>query len=408
MNGRDSGHEGVNPNQWNALHEQAKEFVLERLSNGTLRAKTPFSEWTNTPDAFWILDQFASPQRPREIAERSSRRNASALAWINTMETIRGLIRAGVLVEQGSIPAVQEPVGFAMDSQHILMLNDQSRTLAFLRAIRDLVKPDDVVVDIGTGTGVLALAAGLAGARHVYALERSAMASVAAAGVKTNHLEERITVLQQNSINATLPERARIVVGEIIGDDLFDEGILPTFADAAKRFATSDAVFVPNALQPVLQPLQLPTERLARLVYLPETCRQWTESYGIDFQWLTQASERTALVRHEVRPEKVAEFVCGPEIPLPKITFPNPMSTFNAQVHWPGSSGANAFLLGFRADLGSGNSVSNLAGATTTRGSWAAVLFVSVPTAGPDLAQPQRMTICWQGGQTQVKIEKSV
>ena len=408
MNGRDSGHEGVNPNQWNIPHEQAKEFLLERLSNGTLRAKTPLSEWINTPDAFWILEQFTSPLCPREIAERSSRRNASALAWIDTMETIRRLIQVGVLVEQGSIPAVQEPVGFAMDSQHILMLNDQSRTLAFLRAVRALVKPDDVVVDIGTGTGVLALAAGLAGARHVYALERSAMASVAVAGVKANHLEKRITVLQQNSINATLPERARIVVGEIIGDDLFDEGILPTFADAAKRFATADAVFVPNALQPVLQPLQLPTERLARWVYLPEVCRQWTESYGIDFQWLTQASERTVLVRHEVRPEKVAEFICGPEIPLPKITFPNPMYTFKAHVHWSGISGANAFLLGFHADLGFGNSVSNLAGATMARGSWGSVLFVSAPTAGPDLAQPQHMTICWEGGKTQILIDQSV
>jgi predicted RNA methylase len=54
---------------------------------------------------------------------------------------------------------------------HLAMLDDRNRTAAYLEAIRDGVREGDVVVDIGTGTGVLAAAAAQAGARRVYAIE---------------------------------------------------------------------------------------------------------------------------------------------------------------------------------------------------------------------------------------------
>src|SRR4051812_43779320 len=62
---------------------------------------------------------------------------------------------------------------------HRLLLADRVRTSAFTTAIRDLVRPDSTVVDLGTGTGVLASAAAQAGAQTVYALEGSAVARVA-------------------------------------------------------------------------------------------------------------------------------------------------------------------------------------------------------------------------------------
>ncbi len=41
---------------------------------------------------------------------------------------------------------------------HASMLNDRRRTSSYLASIRDVVKPGDIVVDIGTGTGILAIA----------------------------------------------------------------------------------------------------------------------------------------------------------------------------------------------------------------------------------------------------------
>jgi len=55
---------------------------------------------------------------------------------------------------------------------HHSMVFDHVRTDAHLRAIMHTVKPGDVVLEIGSGTGILTLFACLAGARHVYALEQ--------------------------------------------------------------------------------------------------------------------------------------------------------------------------------------------------------------------------------------------
>ena len=64
--------------------------------------------------------------------------------------------------------------GYVMDAFdfHHAMLVDEARTSSLQRAILATVKPGDVVVDIGPGTGALSLFGVMAGASRVYSIER--------------------------------------------------------------------------------------------------------------------------------------------------------------------------------------------------------------------------------------------
>ena len=63
--------------------------------------------------------------------------------------------------------------GFTGIAAHEEMLSDTVRIDAYHRAVHRNVGPGDVVVDLGSGTGILAFLAVRAGASKVYAVEHS-------------------------------------------------------------------------------------------------------------------------------------------------------------------------------------------------------------------------------------------
>src|SRR4051812_12021176 len=117
---------------------------------------------------------------------------------------------------------------------HLEMLNDRTRTLSFIEAIRETVRPDDIVLDIGTGTGILAATAARAGARHVYAIEAGQIQKVARALFESNGLKDRITLIRGWSTQIELPERADVLISEVIGHEPLAEDVLETTADAIR------------------------------------------------------------------------------------------------------------------------------------------------------------------------------
>ena len=69
---------------------------------------------------------------------------------------------------------------------HRTMIRDEIRTMSFKRAIEAVVRPGDVVLDVGAGSGVLSMFAARAGAARVYAVEQTSMAVLAQELVAAN------------------------------------------------------------------------------------------------------------------------------------------------------------------------------------------------------------------------------
>jgi 2-polyprenyl-3-methyl-5-hydroxy-6-metoxy-1,4-benzoquinol methylase len=238
---------------------------------------------------------------------------------------------------------------------HRRMLNDRTRTQAFLQAIHAVVRPGDVVVDIGTGTGVLAMTAARAGARHVYAIEAGPIASVAARLVEWNGLADRVTVLRGRSSDISLPERADVMVSELIGNAPFSERILDVVADALRRLLQPDARVIPSGLRVYGVPITIPDDRLPKARMTEEDVRNWKAWYGLDYSPLLSVSNSTQS-RTAVKPQECTNWSrLGAPSLLASVDLQHPpteICTLNARVMISADGVFNGLLMFFEADLG--------------------------------------------------------
>lgn len=144
-------------------------------------------------------------------------------------------------------------------SWHPPMMNDSARNRAYAAALARAVRPGMLVLEIGTGAGLLALMAARAGAERVITCEmQPTIAEAARAVIAANGLTERITVLTLNSaqlrIGHELPRPADVLVSEILSNELLNEGVLPALEDARARLLAPGAAIIPviGALRAVL------------------------------------------------------------------------------------------------------------------------------------------------------------
>ncbi len=158
---------------------------------------------------------------------------------------------------------------------HREMLRDKVRCEAYRKAIFRLVKPGSVVLDVGTGTGIMAMYAAQAGARRVYAVERTSMADIAKEIIRRNGLSDAIRVVKGDINDVKLPEKVDVLISEWMGGFAVDENLADPICLARDRWLKPGGIMVPDTVTVWLAPVW--DAKLQDALHLWES-----KSHGVD------------------------------------------------------------------------------------------------------------------------------
>jgi protein arginine N-methyltransferase 1 len=336
------------------------ELWMDLDTSNELRVHTPEGTFRLGPHALSLLDAVHTPTTVGEALRQATRGRTGAAS----SEVTRALLR---LMASGIVRSSAEVGGFTRspfpkggyDSAyvHLRMLEDRRRKLAFTRAVEAAVRPGDVVVDLGTGSGILAVAAARAGAAKVWALEPSNMRTLAAKVFADNGCADVIEVVPGWSADFELDVPADVLTTDIVGNEPLDMRLWETVHDARQRLLRPGARTVPTAIEARAVLARVPDDEVARHVVTRQHLSAWREEYGIDFSALVDDESTAPLRGCYERPEVVRRWTSGSaDEVVYRLQLADRPRTFRCDVDVSCDlPEANAVVIWFRADLGPGH-----------------------------------------------------
>ena len=204
---------------------------------------------------------------------------------------------------------------------HRWMMQDTKRTVAFRDALQALIKPGDVVVDVGAGTGILSLFAAEAGAGKVYAIEGGPICSIISKVAEANGFGDIIVPIQADARTVELPEQGDILMSDCMGHFVLSDRMIDVVAES-RHLVKEDGIVIPNICT-----LEVAPGALGPL--LPQI-HDWDEPmFGFDFSVGRPYAEHEAY-RIQISPG----MLCGEHEVFAEIVIGAPSQVWEKTMSW--------------------------------------------------------------------------
>jgi ubiquinone/menaquinone biosynthesis C-methylase UbiE len=199
---------------------------------------------------------------------------------------------------------VDSVTSFSKFDIHERMLADTVRTDAYYHAISKYVRNGDVVIDLGTGTGILSFFAHKKHPKRIYAIDHSTIIDRAQLIAESNHMDN-IIFMKGYSKDISLPEKADVLIQEQMGSALFDENMVECVLDLRNRLLKKGGRILPNKFDFLVEPIQIKDEWRVPFI--------WEQHIrDIDFSGFKKQNEGMKNVIKMIRPYEFELFLSDP------------------------------------------------------------------------------------------------
>jgi len=188
------------------------------------------------------------------------------------------------------------------------MIGDRNRMDTYYKAITKNVNEGDVVIDLGTGTGILSFFASKKSPKKIYAIEHGEIIETAKKIAAHNNIT-CIEFANCNSKDFTINDKADIIIHEQIGALLFDEKMIENISDLRDRLLNKDGKILPGKYEVFLVPVKLKDN--AKVPFIWEQ-----EIHGINYNCFDELKNKRLDSQYgilKVRPENIDYFMSEPE-----------------------------------------------------------------------------------------------